>query len=115
VWTVYDEENVLRGPEIKVATKVCEGGTQVQAIAYHDIFDKKKAQKILWFFAAGFAGIENALCHWAIVGKNNKIHSFPTIFTPYNGTDEHLKEVKEYAEISLRDVNVLTQAQRTAD
>jgi hypothetical protein len=74
-WTVYDKENILRGPEIKVATKVC---TQVQAIAYRDIFDKKKAQKILRFFTAGFSGIENAVCHWEIIGKTNKAHSFPT-------------------------------------
>jgi hypothetical protein len=100
-WTVYNEENILRGPEINVVTKVCGDGTQVQAIVYHDIFNKKKAQKILHFFAAGFAGIENALCHWAIIGKTNKGHSFTTIFTPYKGEDEHLKEVKEYAEFSL--------------
>jgi hypothetical protein len=114
-WTVYDEENILGGPEIKVATKVCEDGTQVQAMAYHDIFNKKKAQKILNFFAADFAGIENALCHWAIIGKTNKGHSFTTIFIPYDGKDKHLKEVKKYAEFSFQDVNVLTQAQRTAD
>jgi hypothetical protein len=78
-----------------VATKVREDRTQVQAIAYRDIFDKTKAQKKLHFFAAGFTGIENALCHWAIIGKTNKGHSFTTIFTPYKGEDEHLKEVRE--------------------
>jgi len=78
-----------------VATKVREDRTQVQAIAYRDIFDKMEAQKILHFFAARFTGIENALCHWAIIGKTNKGHSFTTIFTPYKGEDEHLKEVRE--------------------
>jgi hypothetical protein len=43
-----------------------EGDATIHAIAYRDIFDKKKAQKVLCFFAAGFAGLEDAICDWAI-------------------------------------------------
>jgi hypothetical protein len=79
------------------------------------MFDKK-AQKVLHFFAAGFGGLENALSHWAVIGKANQRKQFPTIFCPYKGGDEHLKEVNQYVEDAIvENVNILTQGQRTAD
>jgi hypothetical protein len=46
LWTVLDDNNILRGPEIEIAVKTCDGGGEVHALAYHDVFDKK-AQKVL--------------------------------------------------------------------
>jgi hypothetical protein len=51
-WTIADNEDVLLGPEIKVAMDA--EVEQLYAIAYRDIFDKKIAQKILRFFIYGF-------------------------------------------------------------
>jgi hypothetical protein len=48
-WTKLDDENILRGPEIKVAMTTAEGDTTSHAIAYQDTFDKKKAQKMFCF------------------------------------------------------------------
>jgi hypothetical protein len=61
---IKDDESILRGPEIKIASCNTVGEKTLHAIAYHDILDKKKGQKILRFFAAGFASMEDALCHW---------------------------------------------------
>jgi len=69
-WSIKDDENILRGPKIRIAACETVGGKTLHAIAYRDIFDKKKGQKILRFFAAGFAGMEDALCHWAAVAKS---------------------------------------------
>jgi hypothetical protein len=65
---IKDDESILRGPEIKIAACETVGEKTLHAIAYCDIFDKKKGQK-LRFFATGFAGMEDALCHWAAVVK----------------------------------------------
>jgi hypothetical protein len=92
-----------------------EGDATIHTIAYRDIFDKKKAQKVLFFFAAGFAGLEDAICNWAVTGKANQKLKFQTIFSPYKGDDEHLIKVKHYAEDALRNVTVLTKAQKTVD
>jgi len=63
-----------------------------------------------------FGGLEDALCHWAVIGKANKCKQFPTIFCPYQGGDEHLKEVKQHAEDTIAgNMNILTQGQRAAD
>jgi len=69
-WLIKDDENILRGPKIRIAACETVGGENLHAIAYRDIFDKKKSQKILRFFAAGFAGMEDALYHWAAVAKS---------------------------------------------
>jgi hypothetical protein len=51
-----------------------------------------------------------------VIGKANQRKKFPTIFTPYQGGDEHLKELKQHAEDALiQNINILTQGQRTAD
>jgi hypothetical protein len=47
-WTIADNEDVLLGPEIKVAMDA--DVEELYAVAYRDIFDKKIAQKILRFF-----------------------------------------------------------------
>jgi hypothetical protein len=75
-----------------------------------------KSTKSSTFFAAGFGGLENALCHWAVIGKANQQKQFPTIFSAYQGGDKHLKEVKQHAEDGIvANVNILTQGQHTAD
>jgi hypothetical protein len=65
-WTKIDDNNILRGPEIKVAMTTAEGETTIHKIADWDIFDKKKAQKILRLSAADFSGLEDAIGYWAV-------------------------------------------------
>jgi hypothetical protein len=60
---IKDDESILRGPEIKIASCDTVGEKTLHAIVYLDIIDKKKGQKILRFFATGFAGMEDALSH----------------------------------------------------
>jgi hypothetical protein len=44
-WSIKDDENILRGPKIRIAACETVGGKTLHAIAYRDIFDKKKGQK----------------------------------------------------------------------
>jgi hypothetical protein len=60
----------------------------VHFLSNRDIFDKKKGQKVLRFFAAGFAGMEDALCHWAAVAKCTTKPIFGQLFGSSNSKDE---------------------------
>jgi hypothetical protein len=65
--TIADNEDVLLGPEIKVAMDA--EVEQLYAIAYRDIFDKKIAQKFLRFFIYGFPNSTAIINRWTVVGK----------------------------------------------
>ncbi len=43
-WSIKDDENILRGPEIRIADCETVGEKTLHAIAYRDIFGKKKGQ-----------------------------------------------------------------------
>jgi hypothetical protein len=101
-WSMKDDENILRGPEIRIAACGNVGEKTLHVIAYHDIFDKKKGQKNLRFFAAGFTSMENALCHWAAVAKSTT----KPIFGPLFGKDNKYLEMKQLAEDAVSNVNV---------
>jgi len=92
-----DKDNVLRGPEIRVA--VCEtvGEKTLHAISYHNIFDKK-GPKILRFFVAGFISMDSALCHWVAVAKSTTKPMFAPLFRPCNIKDNIYLEMKQLAE-----------------
>jgi hypothetical protein len=43
-WTIEDSPNALLGPEVQVAVdETISGGNKPYAVAYRDIFDKKKS------------------------------------------------------------------------
>jgi hypothetical protein len=44
LWTVHDDNNILRGPAIEIAVRTCDGGGEVRALTYRDVFDKKSAK-----------------------------------------------------------------------
>jgi hypothetical protein len=114
-WLIKDDESILRGPEIKIASCNTVGEKTLHAIAYRDIFDKKKGQKILRFFAAGFAGMEDALCHWAAVAKCTANPIFGQLFGSCNSKDEKLLEMQQMTRDAISHVNVLTENQRTVE
>jgi hypothetical protein len=112
---IKDDKSILRGPEIKNASCEPVGEKTLHAIAYRDIFDKKKGQTILRFFAAGFAGMEDALCHWAAVAKCTTKPIFGQLSGSSNSKDEKLLEMQQMARDAISHVNVLTENQRTVE
>jgi hypothetical protein len=109
-----DKDNVLRGPEIRVA--VCEtvGEKTLHAISYHNIFDKK-GPKILRFFVAGFISMDSALCHWVAVAKSTTKPMFAPLFRPCNIKDNIYLEMKQLAEDAVSNVNVFNKSQCTVE
>jgi hypothetical protein len=55
---------------------------------------RRRLRRYCVLFAASFAGLEDAICNWAVIGKTNKKPTFPTVFSLYRGDDEHLLEIK---------------------
>jgi hypothetical protein len=106
---IKDDDNILRGPEMRIAACETVGEKTLHAIAYHDIFDKKKGQKILRFFAAGFAGMEDALSRWAAVAKFTTKPMFGKLFGSSNTKDDKYLEMQQLAKDAISHVNVLTE------
>jgi len=50
------------------------------AYGYHDIFDKKVAQKLLRFFLYGFPDVPKMVHSWVIVPKDNDETFFPRLY-----------------------------------
>ena len=50
------------------------------AYGYHDIVDKKVAQKLLRFFLYGFPDVPKMVQSWVIVPKDNDESFFPRLF-----------------------------------
>jgi hypothetical protein len=110
-----DDENVLRGPEIRIAA--CDNVREktLHAIAYYDIFDKKKSQKKKHFFATGFPSMDSTLCRWAAVAKSTTKPIFSPLFGPSNVKDDKYLEIKQLAEDMVSNVTVLTKSQHTVE
>ena len=114
-WLIKDDENILREPEIRIVACETVGEKSLHAIAYCDIFDKKKGQKKLPFFATGFASMEDALCHWAAVANSTTKPIFGQLFGSSNTKDDKYLEMKQLASDVVSHVNVLTENQRTVE
>jgi hypothetical protein len=67
---IQDIDNILLGPEVRVARSVDDN--LFHAVAIRDIFDKKIQQKILFFFIYGFPNIDVFFKYWIIVPKKMK-------------------------------------------
>jgi len=106
---IQDIDNILLGPEVRVARSVDDN--LFHAVAIRDIFDKKVQQKILCFFIYGFPNIDFFLKYWIIVPKKNDKLILNRLF--YEG--ERAPETVQLEEILLEHCSPLTHAQRTAE
>ena len=109
-WTIPDDDNILLGPEQKVAQYVEDNS--LIAIAIRDIFDKKVAQKVIRFFMYGFPEEYLTMVNnWLVIPKVGLQSSLNKLFmsaTP----DDTTKLVEEILE---QHCYALTSSQRTAD
>jgi hypothetical protein len=110
-WTIADNEDVLLGPEIKVAMDA--EVEQLYAIAYRDIFDKKIAQKILRFFIYGFPNSTAIINRWSVVGKVVKSASCPLFVDDV--PEDKLEDAELVEQHLLKRCTVLTTVQRSCD
>ncbi len=107
-YTVLDNRDFLLGPELKVA-QLTETPS-LYAYAYHDIFDKKAAQKLLRFFVYGFPNVEPILQSWVIVSKKNDQVTLNRLHYYYANKLDIVQDAEDF--FSER-VQPLTHAQRT--
>jgi hypothetical protein len=110
-WTIADNEDVLLGPEIKVAMDA--DVEELYAVAYRDIFDKKIAQKILRFFIYGFPNTTIIMNRWAVVGKVTKASCSPLFVDDI--PQDNLEDAELIEQHLMERCTILTSVQRSCD
>ncbi len=110
-WTIADNEDVLLGPEIKVAMD--SEVEELYAIAYRDIFDKKIAQKILCFFINGFPNTSAILNRWTVVPKVVKSACDPLFVDDIK--EDKLEDAELIEKHLITKCTILTTAQRSCE
>jgi hypothetical protein len=79
-----DDENVLRGPEIRIAP--CDN------VGEKTLHEPEK----MHFFATGFPSMDSTLCHWAAVAKSTTKPIFSPLFGPSNVKDDKYLEINSW-------------------
>jgi hypothetical protein len=109
-YALSDDQDTLLGPELRVAQ--LSETPSLYAYAYHDILDKKIAQKLLRFFVYGFPNVDSMLRSWVIVPKKNDKVTFERLYYYYANKPTVVQDAETYFNDRAQP---LTHAQRTAE